>query len=101
MVTWELAVRLRSFAAAINAASLGDDLSSPSTICMADEARALADRIDPLTPDNEPNPATMDYIKFKDWYGRTLAYSRAFIACCNRLASRVLVPLRGLLKARA
>ena len=40
---------------------------------MADAARALADRIDPLISDKSPEPETIDYMEFDEWYARVMA----------------------------
>jgi hypothetical protein len=40
---------------------------------LAQAARAFADRIDPLTPNNSEQPPTKDYLTFDEWYTRALA----------------------------
>jgi hypothetical protein len=72
MVSWEKATRLRTFAKATEAVSDGQ-LATPSALQMAQTARALADRIDPLIPNKPRELATIDYMKFGEWYERTLA----------------------------
>jgi hypothetical protein len=73
MLAWERATRLRKFAASIDAAVNNGDLRAPAFAEMAEAARAYAHRVDPLVPVKPERLATMDYMKFSDWYARAVA----------------------------
>ncbi len=73
LIGWEKAMRLRCFAAAVEAAAATDGDSAPLPKLVAADARALADRFDPLVLDKPPEVATMDYINFQEWYARAIA----------------------------
>lgn len=72
MVSWEKAARLRTFAAAVEAATRDGQVAVPTTVDLAHIARELADRIDPLAPVRPPELATCDYIGFDDWHEKVL-----------------------------